>query len=575
MELPANIGKYELLEFLGGGMSHVYRARDTVIGRTVAVKVLTDEGCRDAEAKARFLQEARMAGNIEHENIIRIHDYGEEQGRPYIVMEFLVGEDLRHAIRDGHTGDLNNKLRIARDVAKALEYVHSKRIVHRDIKPDNVHIDASGKVKLMDFGIARAEGLSLTRAGFALGTPYYMAPELVLGQMATDQVDIYAFGILLFELLTGQKPIEGDTVERLFYMILNEPLNTEPLRQAGLGEAIVALVLHCTAKKAEERPHSFHEVIAELDRLMGTPPEAAPAPRPAPVATPAPSPQEATASAPEPARPARSKAPLIAIGGVVLLAVLAVLYFTLKPSSTQTSDVKREAGAEVSKVLPASLSTPAGEMVLVPAGSFLAGQEKRTETLPAFYIDRLEVSNSAYARFCQDRQHPLPTGFPADRPDDPVVNVTVLDAQQFAAWAGKRLPTALEWEKAARGTDGRVYPWGDDPDPSRANVADSKPARKAALGVNALAVGASPCGALNMTGNVSEFVGELKTPSDMAVKSFAQLLKPPPSATEPWYTIRGGAFDRPLAQGVAYEWTSVPERFAAPDIGFRCAKNVN
>jgi serine/threonine-protein kinase len=570
MELPANLGKYELLEFLGGGMSHVYRARDTVIGRTVAVKVLTDEGCQDVEAKARFLQEARMAGNIEHENIIRIHDYGEEQGRPFIVMEFLVGEDLRHAIRDGHTGDLNNKLRIARDVAKALEYVHSKRIVHRDIKPDNVHIDASGKVKLMDFGIARAEGLSLTRAGFALGTPYYMAPELVLGQMATDQVDIYAFGILLFELLTGQKPIEGDTVERLFYMILNEPLNTEPLRQAGLSEAIVALVLHCTAKKAEDRPRSFHEVIAELDRLMGAPSEAAT------IAMPVPPPQQTTTPAPlVPASTARSKTPLFAIGGVVLLAVLAVLYFALKPSSTQTAGVRQAAGTEASRALAATLSTPAGEMVLVPAGSFLAGQEKHAETLPAFYIDRLEVSNAYYARFCQDRQHPLPTGFPTDRPDDPVVNVTVLDAQQFAAWAGKRLPTALEWEKAARGTDGRAYPWGDEADAARANVADSKPARKAVLSVTALDMGASPCGALNMTGNVSEFVGELKAPSDMAVRSFAQLLKPPPSATEQWYTIRGGAFDRPLVQGVVYEWTSVPARFAAPDIGFRCAKAAN
>jgi formylglycine-generating enzyme required for sulfatase activity/predicted Ser/Thr protein kinase len=572
MQLPASLGKYELLEFLGGGMSHVYRARDTVIGRIVAVKVLTDEGCQDAEAKARFLQEARMAGNIEHENIIRIHDYGEEQGRPFIVMEFLVGEDLRHAIREGHTGDLANKLRIAKDVARALEYVHSKKIVHRDIKPDNVHIDASGKVKLMDFGIARAEGLSLTRAGFSLGTPYYMAPELVLGQPATDQVDIYAFGILLFELLTGKKPIEGDTVERLFYMILNEPLNTEPLRQAGLPEALTALVLRCTAKKAEERPQTFREVIAEFDRLTGTMPQASPGPRSTLVAVPAIPPWPATVPAAEPGKPSRSKLPVIAMGGVALLALLAVLYYTLRPSSQQTAGSKPEAVVEVSKSLPASLATGTGEMVLVTAGPFLAGQEKRSETLPSFYIDRLEVSKATYARFCQETQRALPHGFSTDRLDDPVVNVTVLDAQQFAAWAGKRLPTALEWEKAARGTDGRVYPWGDEADPSRANVADSKPARKSVLSGAELDAGASPYRALNMTGNVWELVGELKTPSEQAVKSFSQLLKPPPSSTEPWCTIHGGAFDSPLAQGVVFEWTSIPARFSAPDIGFRCAK---
>src|ERR1051325_3894534 len=141
MELPARIGKYELEEFLGGGMSHVYRARDTVIGRTVAVKILTDEGCQDAEAKARFLAEARMAGNIVHDNVLRIYDFGEdEHQRPYMVMEFLIGEDLRHAIKNGHTGDLKSKIRIALQVAHALQYVHAQKIIHRDVKPENVHI---------------------------------------------------------------------------------------------------------------------------------------------------------------------------------------------------------------------------------------------------------------------------------------------------------------------------------------------------------------------------------------------------------------------------------------------------
>ncbi len=575
MQLPASLGKYELLEFLGGGMSHVYRARDTVIGRTVAVKVLTDEGCQDAEAKARFLQEARMAGNIEHENIIRIHDYGEEQGRPFIVMEFLVGEDLRHAIRNAHTGDLANKLRIARDVARALEYVHSKKIVHRDIKPDNIHLDANGKVKLMDFGIARAEGLSLTRAGFALGTPYYMAPELVVGHLATEQVDIYAFGILLFELLTGRKPLEGDTVERLFYMILNEPLNTEPLRQAGVSEELVALVLHCTAKKAEDRPRSFREVIAELERLMTAPPT--PASLEATLlAVPvvAPLPEKESATEPvllERAKPTRSHLPLIAMSAVVLVGVVAVVLFMLRSGSANSVATKRDAGAAVSS-LPATLATGTGEMMLVAAGPFLAGQEKRGETLAAFYVDRTEVSNAAYSRFCQQTQHALPAAFSADRPDDPVVNVTVIDAQQFATWAGKRLPSALEWEKAARGTDGRAYPWGEAADPSHANVTERTPDHKAVLPVQSLDAGASPYGALNMTGNVSEIIGEVKQPSAKAVQIFERILSPPPSPAEPWYTIRGGAFDRLLATGVVYEWTSIPARFSAPDIGFRCVK---
>src|SRR6266481_6434998 len=269
MELPAMIGKYELEEFLGGGMSHVYRARDTVIGRTVAVKILTEQGCEDAEAKARFLAEARMAGNITHDNVLSIYDFGEdEQHRPFMVMEFLRGEDLRHAIKNGHLGDLKGKLKAAVQVARALQYIHTQKVIHRDIKPENIHISTSGVVKLMDFGIAKTEGLQMTRAGYVLGTPYYMAPEQVMGSNITEQVDVYAFGILLFEMMTGSKPISGDAVERIFYSILNEPLNVEPMRTAGAPESIVSLVAQCTLKKPAERPQGFGPVVAELDRVL-------------------------------------------------------------------------------------------------------------------------------------------------------------------------------------------------------------------------------------------------------------------------------------------------------------------
>ena len=178
MQLPARIGKYELEEFLGGGMSHVYRARDTVIGRTVAVKILTEAGCEDAEAKARFLAEARMAGSITHDNVLSIYDFGEdEQHHPFMVMEFLKGEDLRHAIKNGHTGELKDKLKVAVQIARALGYIHTQKIIHRDIKPENVNLSPNGVVKLMDFGIAKTEGLQMTRAGYVLGTPITWRPN--------------------------------------------------------------------------------------------------------------------------------------------------------------------------------------------------------------------------------------------------------------------------------------------------------------------------------------------------------------------------------------------------------------
>src|SRR5260370_30426598 len=130
-----------------------------------------------------------MAGNIVHDNVLSIYDFGEDdQHRPFMVMELLRGEDLRHAIKNGHTGDLKGKLRIALQVARALGYIHTQKIVHRDIKPENIHLNAAGVVKLMDFGIAKTEGLQMTRAGYVLGTPYYMAPEQVTEQTITAQV---------------------------------------------------------------------------------------------------------------------------------------------------------------------------------------------------------------------------------------------------------------------------------------------------------------------------------------------------------------------------------------------------
>jgi serine/threonine-protein kinase len=544
MQLPARIGKYELQEFLGGGMARVYRARDTVIGRTVAIKILTEEGCADEEAKSRFLQEARLAGNITHDNIISIYDFGEDaEGRPFMVMEFLKGEDLRHAIKDGSVGDTRNKLRIALDIARSLEHIHTQNIVHRDIKPDNVHVTDSGAVKLMDFGISKLQDSTRTTTGVVMGTPYYMAPEQVLGKNIGPQVDVYAFGVLLFELMTGSRPIVGDTVERIFYQILQEPLNTEPMRQAGVPEPIVDLVRRCTEKDPAQRPQGFGEVCARIRAIMHD--------------------WEA------PTRPMKNSDQAMALPvrkpwvlpAVVVTAVIVLVgvYFVVR--------VVRAPVVTPPRLRPV-ISTPTGKMVLVPEGPFLFGKDKQSVTLAAFYIDKTEVTYEAYARFCAEKILPMPPGAEGERPEDPIVDVSFLQAEQFADWAGKRLPNTQEWEKAARGTDGRAYPWGNDAGARPPANIDNP---KGVMGVHSHPGGASPYGAVNMLGNVWEWVNQPRTPSALALENFAAL-KPPPTATEPWYMIRGGAYSEKFSDSYLYDFATVPARHHARNIGFRCVK---
>lgn len=555
MRLPATIGKYRILEYLGGGMAEVYRAEDTVLDRRVAFKQLSPAGVADERVRARFLEEARVGAQLSHDNIVRTFDYGEDCGQPFIVMELLAGDALSARIKSDQLGDFSARAQIALEMARALEYLHSHKILHRDIKPDNVHIDArSGRVRLIDFGIAKAEGMNLTQAGFVVGTPFYMAPEQLSGAPVGPATDVYAFGLVFFEILTGKRARPGETVERVLQQILDEPVDYTPLAETRVPERLAQIVRETTKAAWNERPADFSSVIARLENWIE-------GQKPSTGTTTAP-----TVILSHP--PAHRKIGLRQMAVVVTLAALVgggiagVIGVSEARARRLPDPSAKTAAQEIAKV-------SSDGMVAIPGGSFLFGGERHPAHVEPYRIDRTEVTNESYAAFCAVKQRPLPPNFHPEWPGQPVTNVTIADAREFCLAEGKRLPNEHQWERAARGTAGALFPWGDASDEKRSNSAGGF---GHLVSANSMKEGATAEGVLNMIGNVAEWVDHERLPSLFAIERFSKLLEPPATSAEPWFTVKGGSFRRPQSQSSADLWLPAPARYSADDIGFRCVK---
>ncbi len=265
------LGQYDILSKLGsGGMANVYRARQTSVDRDVALKVIRTDLTEDAAFMERFAREARTIASLSHLHILKVFDYGQQDGIAYLVMELLEGGSLNSLIQKTGALSLVTTARILKQVAGALDYAHDKGIVHRDLKSDNVLLDTAENAYLTDFGIARLlnDTSKMTQTGTIMGTPAYMAPELWTGKAADKQADIYALGVIVYEMLTGNTPFNGDTPFVIMYQHLNELPPVDDL-EVEHSDAIQAVLLKAMAKKPEDRYLSAGALANAFDEAIG------------------------------------------------------------------------------------------------------------------------------------------------------------------------------------------------------------------------------------------------------------------------------------------------------------------
>ena len=264
MEQIAN--RYEILSLIGqGGMADVYKAKDTILNRIVAMKVLRDKLSQDAMALVRFQREASAASRLSHPNVVDIYDVGEYEGMHYIVMEFIRGRTLKELIAQRGALDVDEAIGIMKQLVSAINHAHENNIIHRDIKPQNVLVKDDGTIKITDFGIAVANGsVQLTFNNTVMGSAHYLAPETTQGKEPNEQVDIYSLGIVFYELLTGKVPFTGKTPTEIAIKHLRKPMPFVRDFNPNIPQSVENIILKATAKNLSQRYVSCKEMLYDL-----------------------------------------------------------------------------------------------------------------------------------------------------------------------------------------------------------------------------------------------------------------------------------------------------------------------
>lgn len=561
-----NFGRYQILERLGeGGMATVYKAYDSRLDREVAIKVIRRDAFPADQLDMllkRFERESKSLAKLSHPNIVGVLDYGEHEGSPYLVMEYLSGGTLKELL--GKPMPWQEAIALILPIAHALEYVHDRSIINRDVKPSNVLMTEKGIPMLTDFGLVKVFGdeakdsTNLTSSGSGLGTPDYMAPEQWTGE-PTAQSDLYSLGVVLYEMITGHRPYTADTPAGVLLKQATEPLPLPKQYISDLPQNVEAVLLKVLAKQPKDRYPNMHTFVDELQNLLAgkhvlatlTKTETLREQMTGKIRRP-----QSDPSAPAPSSGKRMFPLIAGLGALCVIAAVGGYLFLsnsgllIATAPTVTASLPPPTATDVpateqieSTLVPVEVTTevPSTEpsnptefkdeknvtMVFIPAGEFTMGTDSSGDVgsspphkvmVDAFYIDKYEVTNEAYDAcvYAVECRRPLKTGSATRNTyfnndvfaKHPVLYVDWKMAVAYCEWRGGRLPTEAEWEKAARGMeDDRIYPWGDtEVDCSFANIhgctGDTVP-------VDQYGTGQSPYGVYGMSGNVWEWTSTL------------------------------------------------------------------
>ncbi|MBI4872837.1 MAG: SUMF1/EgtB/PvdO family nonheme iron enzyme [Candidatus Riflebacteria bacterium] len=584
--------RYRILRKLGeGGMGQVFLGIQVALERQVAIKTLR---ALDPSDTARFRVEGKLLSKLNHPGVVAVHDAGEDNGLPYLVCEYVEGATLREHL-SCQQPSVQRAVQIACAVLEGLSAAHAQGIHHRDVKPENIFVTPDGAIKLGDFGLAgvqAAPGPALTRTGIIVGTPTYMSPEQVQGEKVDGRTDVYSVGVLLYEMLAGQLPFQADTVAGILYHHVHSapvPLRTHrPEIPVRLEDA----VLKSLRKARDQRFTDAADFRRELMECFGSGPSYTPPPQPADAAPPvaflaAPLETGRVPALPPAGGPSRPGHRKVLAGGTLAVLLLGGAWAVRGPGAV--CDLSHPP-------VPASLhllgdhakgakrfrhEKDGAVLVLVPAGEFLMGSDLEPDEgpphevcLPDYYIEETEVTRARFQVFLTAASY-VPSGqyALADSVADsvmatlPATGVSWSDAVAYATWVGRRLPTEAEWEKAARGSDGRQYPWGHaKPSPELAVFGSGPHLARAPERVGSRLAGASAAGCLDLAGNVWEWCADWYQ-SDYYRE--APPVSPPGPAGGTKRVVRGGSF---RSQGATLSGTrrlGHPPSFSADDVGFR------